>query len=571
MRRPGLIPAISIAVAVLGILGALNSYQTSATLAESSPDPFRAAAAETRFEQVMAHTEPGTVLAYISDMPVSEDRGAAAFLAAQNALAPRALVDPSAQPDFAVGNFSKPGDFPRPAPPSATKLSKTSETVSCCTAGGARDRSARDHCDDPARLAGRAFPCGGIVSGHSNRARGIVWTWNRIHRSLCDAGRGRRAPLLARNGLLALTGLTAWLAYRFRAMPSPSSGTSGGLNWLLGIAAAICLAAVISGFYATSTASPDGDWDAFAIWNVRAHYLAGGEATWHRALAPDLGAKMLGASHPGYPLLLSGFVGAAWILGGVTNSPAPVAASLLFSLVIVALLGGALFRARGLGLALLACIILLSSEVFAAQTAEQYSDLPLACCFLAALALLDHAQSEGSPGLFAAAGFAAGLAPWAKNEGWPFAIAFLFLVLWRCGAGKAKWALMGSLPGLLAALSVKLLVKVGEGMFPSTLSAAVSKIADPSRWSQTIAAFLQAIWRMGVPWAHPLLLIAAVGLVCGFIPGTQRLAKTWLLIPLAAVFAADLESSSSPLRISSGTSRPRWTGWWPSYGPRRCL
>jgi len=337
----------------------------------------------------------------------------------------------------------------------------------------------------------------------------------------------------------ALAAVLAWLASRYRESSLAPPIRKGNLTWAFAIAAVLSLTALVAGFYATSNASPNGDWDAFSIWNVLAKYLAGGQDTWHRAIGSEFNQNLFGAAHPGYPLLLSGFIASQWILGGGVNSLIPIAASLLFSLIPVCLLGGSLMRSRGLGLALLASTILAGSEIFAAQTALQYSDLAVACCFLAGLAVWASAQESGSPGLFAACGFAAGLAPWTKNEGWPFAIAFVALVLWRSGLEKGKWTVAASLPGIIATLGLKFLVKSNEGMFPSTLSAAVSKIADPARWSQTIVSFGQAVWRMGEPWAHPLLLVSAVGLVCGLAPKKARAKRAWLFVPLAAVFAAD--------------------------------
>jgi hypothetical protein len=53
-------------------------------------------------------------------------------------------------------------------------------------------------------------------------------------------------------------------------------------------------------------------------------------------------------------------------------------------------------------------------------------------------------------------------------------------------------------------------------------------------------AFVHGLWQLGaLPWAHPILLVAAVAFVAGVIPRPERATRAWLLIPVAAVFAAD--------------------------------
>jgi hypothetical protein len=112
-RRPAAIPAVCLGVAALSVFGALNSYQVSSGIAQQSPDPFAAAAAETRLAPILERIPANATLAYLSDVPQEKDAGKAMFFAAQNALAPRLLIFAGAgrRPDFALGNFSSPGDF----------------------------------------------------------------------------------------------------------------------------------------------------------------------------------------------------------------------------------------------------------------------------------------------------------------------------------------------------------------------------------------------------------------------------------------------------------------------------
>jgi hypothetical protein len=363
----------------------------------------------------------------------------------------------------------------------------------------------------------------------------------------------------------------AALAFSRGSRQPPLSAPTGSWswNWVLVIAVALGLAAFAAAFYATSSVNLDGDWDAFSIWNVRARYLAGGQPTWRRAFDADMGGRMIGASHPGYPLLLSAFIASQWIAGGAVTSAVSIAASLVFALAVVGVLVSSIGLRRGTALGLLGGLAFLATDTFVGRAPGQYADLPLALCMLAALVLWESAASTGSTRLFAAAGFAAGLAPWTKNEGWPFLLAFLAVAMWRA-RGAALWAILGSLPGVFATLAIKFWLSTGtEAMFPETVRQAVSFLGQPARWWAIAQGFGRGLWQLGaLPWAHPILLVAAVAFVAGVIPRPERAARAWLLIPIAAMFAADygiFVLSTADLTWHLGTSVDRLIlQMWPS-------
>jgi hypothetical protein len=111
----GLAPVVSIAVGVLAVFGALNSFQVSQDYSAQYPDAYGGARAEIRFAPLAARTPSGAQLGYITDLDPSQPAYAAAFLAAQYALAPRLLVTltPTAgdRPEWAAGNFTRPQDY----------------------------------------------------------------------------------------------------------------------------------------------------------------------------------------------------------------------------------------------------------------------------------------------------------------------------------------------------------------------------------------------------------------------------------------------------------------------------
>lgn len=99
----------ALAVAALACAAALKSYDLSSQLA---PDPFGIAAAQTRFAAALELLPASGVIGYLSDMGMSENVGRIAFMDAQYALAPRAVVPfEKSNPEWVLGNFARPGNF----------------------------------------------------------------------------------------------------------------------------------------------------------------------------------------------------------------------------------------------------------------------------------------------------------------------------------------------------------------------------------------------------------------------------------------------------------------------------
>ena len=342
--------------------------------------------------------------------------------------------------------------------------------------------------------------------------------------------------------LLGLLGISSAVYFLNRARISGQTFPLGPLGkfplaWVL--MATVCMSLVISirDFQAATLANADGDWDASAIWNLRARFLASGPDLWRRAISSEIGSFMIGASHPGYPLFLSGTVGLLWNIAGSFLRDVPITVALLNSLAVLALLVASLAR-RSIALGLLAGSILLGTELYASQASFQYADMLQALAFLATLILLDAASEHADPRVLIACGVAIGLAPWIKNEGQPFAIAALGVALWRFRA-KTLWVLCGALPGIAATAAIKLLSEGRESMFPATLAEALAKIADPSRWVQSFVGFAKAVGYAGPWWGHPLVLVLALILALGFVPAQERRQRIWLGIPIAVTLAAE--------------------------------
>jgi hypothetical protein len=340
--------------------------------------------------------------------------------------------------------------------------------------------------------------------------------------------------------VVLITGAALVCRKRASAALPQAAGPPDGFpwNWALALSVLAGGAFLLLDFYAATTAAPDGEWDAFAIWNLRARFLAAGEQSWHRAFSDEIGGGMFGSAHPGYPLMLSSFVASQWMVAGVFSRIAPAVTSLLFTFAVVGLLGASLALRRALSLGFLACLVLFASEIFVSQAAAQYSDIPLALCFLTALVLAEMAEGAPSAWLLAGSGFAAGLGVWTKNDGWPFLIALLAVLTWR-HRRAAAWAVCGALPAVAVTVLMKaLLVDTPEALFPRTFAELSTKLADAGRWWQIAAKFGQTLWETGPLWAHPVLLVAALAFVLGWIPPVERRARLWLMVPIGAALVA---------------------------------
>ena len=358
----------------------------------------------------------------------------------------------------------------------------------------------------------------------------------------------------------------AW--WRFARLPRPAIDSRPNFPWNWVLLAALGLGCVFFAldFQAASAANPNGEWDASAIWNLRARYLAGGPETWRRAISPSLGGGMVGSSHPGYPLLLSSFLAMQWTAAGAYDSTAPILTSLIISLAVLILLVTSLAARRSLSLGVLAGLLLLATELFASQAASQYSDLLEGLAFLAALVLMGSGERPSMYALLGS-GFAIGLAPWIKNEGQPFALAVLAVAVWRF-RGWATFTLLGALPGFAATAALKLLSGGREAMFPSTAGEAFGKLADVSRWWQAFLGFGKAFLDAGTPWAHPALLAIALALVLRLVPREERRGHWWLGLPIAVTLAAEyglylITTADLDWHINTSVTR-LWAQVWPS-------
>jgi hypothetical protein len=335
--------------------------------------------------------------------------------------------------------------------------------------------------------------------------------------------------------LALLAAATFILARRHSPQTAPPTEHTPAFswNWALRIAAALASLLFLFNFQTATAAAPFGEWDASSIWNLRARFLAGGDA-WRHAVHPGLNAQFTGASHPDYPLLLSAFIARGWILSGTVTPALPAVAGLAASLATLLVLFTSLAWRRAESLGLLALLVLLASEGWLSQTPSQYADVPLSLLLLAASALLHAGLESGwSPRLALAAGLLAGFAAWIKDEGIVFLLALLAITLWRAGPRLFLLTAAAALPAALATLSVKILAQGSVSSLPTSASAAAALLANPARWAEVLSGYAGAIASLGFPMSHPLLLLALLAFVLR--PGNPERRRLALLAALPAL------------------------------------
>lgn len=335
-----------------------------------------------------------------------------------------------------------------------------------------------------------------------------------------------------------------------------------GWIWAARAAVVLSLALLVMDAAAAYVASPEGEWDAFSIWNMRARFLAAPGQAWLGAMAPGMNAGLAGASHPGYPLLLSGWIAMAWMAGGAMETAVPATVSVLFALATAGLLFTGLRELRGEWSALLAVLVMLAPEAFRSQAGAQYSDIALSFYLLAWTVLTAvWLRDRSGAGILALAGLAAGLAPWTKNEGWPFALAAAAVACRLTRKGGVAAFLAGFVPPAGITLLFKTLAAPGgDGSYPATLGETMQRIGQFDRWAAVAGAYGRQGLEMGFAYAHPLLLLALICWALKPVAKHERGGVPWLALPALAMAGAEfltLVATPADIAWHTATAVPR--------------
>jgi hypothetical protein len=143
------------------------------------------------------------------------------------------------------------------------------------------------------------------------------------------------------------------------------------------------------------------------------------------------------------------------------------------------------------------------------EVPAQYSDVPLACYCLGALAfaLLER------PVL---AGIFAGFAAWTKNEGTLFLVLLLAaMIVFRRRAVLAAAA--GALPAMAIVGFFRLaLARGNESVVAASAAGAARRLVELGRFGQIAAGFGHGFLAMAAGWYHPILPLIALAIALRF-------------------------------------------------------
>jgi hypothetical protein len=269
--------------------------------------------------------------------------------------------------------------------------------------------------------------------------------------------------------------------------------------------------------------APNGDWDAWAIWNLRAKCLFRANDQWQQAFSVVF-------EHIDYPLLISCANARLWSYYGQECSWGPWLLGSLFTLAMVGLLTAGVWRLRSRSQGLLAGITLLGIVPALHCGAMQYADVPLAFYILASILLLALYDASERPqnGLLVLSGLAAGLAAWTKNEGVLFLLVLPVarcVALWHRGCTKKIFRDLfyfgvGAAP-VLGALAIQkmCLAATNDVVARQSWNALLMRLSDPSRY----AYISKKLVLNALDMAKPLAVVLPVCfLLLGFAPTGSR-------------------------------------------------
>jgi hypothetical protein len=320
--------------------------------------------------------------------------------------------------------------------------------------------------------------------------------------------------------------------------PGAAAGTRR-VSWhsiapLVALALAVLLAGVA--VHAKLTRMPSGEWDAWAIWSMRARFLAFGGDRWLAGFDPEVVL-------PDYPALLPSAIARLWTYAPTSDAGAPQFIALAFTICIpllaaaLLLSGGGAFVAAACGLALCGTPALLRSG------ASQYADVEVAAYLLLGIGALHLATTVNVPRLAALGGLSLGLCAWTKNEGSAMLVvtivAFAVREVSARGRSDASRYIVaccaGAMLGVAALVPFKLAIAQRSFFFQDTATHA-ARFLDATRHHVIGAALLKGAVQLGSGGLFVALAVVALAF------GLRRASDprpAWAVLGLGGIAAVE--------------------------------
>jgi 4-amino-4-deoxy-L-arabinose transferase-like glycosyltransferase len=267
---------------------------------------------------------------------------------------------------------------------------------------------------------------------------------------------------------------------------------------------------------------PHGDYDAQAIWNLRARFIYRLGDAWQNSFSHDINRDF----HMDYPLLVPMNVVGGWATLGSEVQRTPAVQSMLFFYGLAGVLFCLIAYLNSSIQAALALIVLLATPLMLLITGFQSADIAVAYYFLSTFILLILAFHEENPHLLFLAGVMAALSAWTKNEGLPF-LMLAGLSAWWClrkkeSRLKIRFFILGLLLPLATVFLFKILIpssRANDLIVGNEAAEILTKLFEPSRFLVILNRLTSELAQLG-DWPFSILLIlVAYGLIMGV---TQR-------------------------------------------------
>lgn len=249
-------------------------------------------------------------------------------------------------------------------------------------------------------------------------------------------------------------------------------------------------------FYFDSIKEPHGLWDAWNYWNLKAKFISRAPSEWsnlfQKVVSDDL--------HLDYPLLQTGYIAQCWLLMKNESLLVPIIFAFIFTFCTIGLLSSSVSFFTNKTKGFIAGLILLATPFYMTMGDSQYADNIVGFFYLATVVLLTFARKGTSvkPNFLIAAGFAAGLSAWSKNEGLLFItclfvsqLTLLFFKNYRELLVDLKHILMGMLPVLLLIAYYRIAIAPPNDIVHAQGKETLIKLTEYSRYAMICTWYVE--------------------------------------------------------------------------------
>jgi hypothetical protein len=329
---------------------------------------------------------------------------------------------------------------------------------------------------------------------------------------------GQGGYLLIELAFLVAVLIALFVRKRFSFDHSLQLNLPSWMQVLFTAVALLILFNAVSYSLAFARASPHGDYDAQAIWNLRARFIYRSGDAWEQAFSPEINRNF----HMDYPLLVPLNVVGGWNTLGEEVLRVPAVQSMLFLYGIAGVIYFLIAYLRSNTQAALTVIILLATPRLLLYTGFQTADVAVAYYFLAALVFLILAFNENNPRLLFLSGMMAGIAAWTKNEGIPFLLLIILVAGWLLREHAKAHRLIAFFAGLTLPLVTIIVFKVhlpasntNDLFAGNEISAMLSKLFDPVRYIAIFNRLGPELFQLG-GWTFSIIIVLVLyGLIVG--------------------------------------------------------